>query len=92
MSHTQRAMLQIGNFLIALALALALIMVAVRVYRDIVIADDWGIADALNILQFVLILLVASACALSHAARSFIMTLRSNGIGSSGSVPASRLE
>jgi H+-transporting ATPase len=75
MSHTQRAMLQIGNFLIALALALALIMVAVRVYRDIVVADDWGIADALNILQFVLILLVASIPVAMPAVFSITMAL-----------------
>src|SRR5262249_22026549 len=49
------------NSLIAVAVVLALIMVAVRVYRDIVVADDWSVADALNILQFVLILLIASS-------------------------------
>jgi H+-transporting ATPase len=59
-SHAQQAMFQIGNFLIVLALVLAFIMVAFRVYHDIVIVDTWGIADALNILQFVLVLLVAS--------------------------------
>jgi len=59
-SHSQKAMFQIGNFLIILAVVLALIMVAVRVYHDIVIADNWGINDALGILQFVLVLLVAS--------------------------------
>ena len=59
-SHSQKAMFQIGNFLIILAVVLALIMVAVKVYHDIVIADDWGVNDALGILQFVLVLLVAS--------------------------------
>lgn len=59
-SHAQMAMFQIGNFLIIIAVALALIMVAVRVYHDIVVANDWGINDALSILQFVLVLLVAS--------------------------------
>jgi H+-transporting ATPase len=59
-SHAQKAMFQIGNFLIIIAVVLALIMVAVRVYHDIVIANDWGINDALSILQFVLVLLVAS--------------------------------
>ncbi|OQK18536.1 metal-transporting ATPase [Methyloprofundus sedimenti] len=59
-SHAQKAMFQIGNFLIILAVLLALIMVAVRVYHDIVIADDWDVNDALGILQFVLVLLVAS--------------------------------
>jgi len=59
-SHAQQAMFKIGNFLIVLAVALALIMVVVRVYHDIVISDDWGWTDALSILQFVLVLLVAS--------------------------------
>ncbi|MFA5924268.1 MAG: plasma-membrane proton-efflux P-type ATPase [Methylococcaceae bacterium] len=59
-SHAQKAMFQIGNFLIILAVVLALIMVAVKVYHDIVIADDWSTNDALGILQFVLVLLVAS--------------------------------
>ena len=39
--HAQKAMFQIGNFLIVVAVTLALIMVAVRVYHDMVIADDW---------------------------------------------------
>ncbi len=59
-SHAQKAMFQIGNFLIVLAVALAAVMVAVRVYKDIVIVDTWGLQDALGILQFVLVLLVAS--------------------------------
>lgn len=59
-SHAQKAMFQIGNFLIVLAVVLAAIMVAVRVYHDIVIVDTWGMKDALDILQFVLVLLVAS--------------------------------
>jgi H+-transporting ATPase len=45
---------------IVVAVDLALIMVAVKVYHDIVIADDWGPNDALGILQFVLVLLAAS--------------------------------
>src|SRR5262249_14994378 len=75
MSHTQKAVLQIGNFLIAVAVVLALIMVAVRVYRDIVVADDWGISDALNILQFVLILLIASIPVAMPAVFSITMAL-----------------
>ena len=59
-SHAQQAMFQIGNFLIAVAVVLAAIMVAVRVYHDIVLTENWGMKDALNILQFVLVLLVAS--------------------------------
>ncbi len=74
-SHAQRAMFQIGNFLIAVAVVLALIMVAVQVYRDIVITDNWGIDDALDILQFVLILLVASIPVAMPAVFSITMAL-----------------
>jgi len=42
-SHAQRAMFNIGNFLIIVALILAFAMVAVNVYRDIVVSDTmWG--------------------------------------------------
>src|SRR5262249_12264696 len=74
-SHAQKAMFEIGNFLIALALVLALIMVAYRVYTDIVIADTWHLADALNILQFVLILLIASIPVAMPAVFSITMAL-----------------
>lgn len=50
-SHAQKAMFQIGNFLIVVAVVLAAIMVAFRVYHVIVVANDWQTADALNILQ-----------------------------------------
>lgn len=59
-SHAQKAMFQIGNFLIIVAVILAAIMVAFRVYRDIFVTGGWGMTEALNILQFVLVLLVAS--------------------------------
>ncbi|MTI00361.1 plasma-membrane proton-efflux P-type ATPase [Roseibium sp. RKSG952] len=74
-SHAQRAMFQIGNFLIMVAVVLALIMVGVQVWRDIVVADTWGVADALNILQFVLILLVASIPVAMPAVFSITMAL-----------------
>jgi H+-transporting ATPase len=74
-SHAQKAMFEIGNFLIAVAVALALIMVAVKVYHDIVIADDWGLNDALGILQFVLVLLVASIPVAMPAVFSITMAL-----------------
>src|SRR5215471_8526738 len=74
-SHAQRAMFEIGNFLIILAVALALIMVAVQVYQDIVITDDWGLEDALGILQFVLVLLVASIPVAMPAVFSITMAL-----------------
>jgi H+-transporting ATPase len=74
-SHAQKAMFEIGNFLIVLAVVLALIMVAVKVYHDIVIADDWGVSDALAILQFVLVLLVASIPVAMPAVFSITMAL-----------------
>lgn len=74
-SHAQKAMFEIGNFLIVVAVTLALIMVSVRVYHDIVIADDWGLADALRILQFVLVLLAASIPVAMPAVFSITMAL-----------------
>jgi H+-transporting ATPase len=74
-SHAQKAMFQIGNFLIFLAVALALIMVSVKAYHDIVVADDWGLEDALGILQFVLVLLVASIPVAMPAVFSITMAL-----------------
>jgi H+-transporting ATPase len=74
-SHAQKAMFEIGNFLIVLAVALALIMVAVQVYTDIIITDNWGLKDALGILQFVLVLLVASIPVAMPAVFSITMAL-----------------
>ena len=68
-------MFEMGNFLIIVAVALALIMVAVQVYRDIIISDDWGAKDALGILQFVLVLLVASIPVAMPAVFSITMAL-----------------
>ena len=59
-SHAQKAMFQIGNFLIVIAVILSVIMVGFRVYQDIFVDYDWNMHEALNILQFVLVLLVAS--------------------------------
>src|SRR5215471_91781 len=74
-SHAQQAVFEIGNFLIVVAVALALIMVAVQVYQDIIITDDWGLEDALGILQFVLVLLVASIPVAMPAVFSITMAL-----------------
>jgi H+-transporting ATPase len=68
-------MFQMGNFLIIVAVALALIMVSVKVYHDIVVADDWGLEDALGILQFALVLLVASIPVAMPAVFSITMAL-----------------
>ena len=74
-SHAQKAMFQISNFLIVIAIALATVMVAVKVYRDLVVSDNWGLADALSILQFVLVLLVASIPVAMPAVFSITMAL-----------------
>jgi H+-transporting ATPase len=74
-SHAQKAMFQISNFLIVVAIALAMAMVAVKVYRDLVISDVWDLADALSILQFVLVLLVASIPVAMPAVFSITMAL-----------------
>ncbi len=74
-SHAQKAMFEIGNFLIVVAVVLAVIMIAVRVYHDIVISDDWDLSDALGILQFVLVLLVASIPVAMPAVFSITMAL-----------------
>jgi H+-transporting ATPase len=74
-SHAQKAMFQIGNFLIAVGAVLAAILVAVEVYRDLVVAHDWRWDDALQILQFVLVLLVASIPVAMPAVFSITMAL-----------------
>jgi H+-transporting ATPase len=68
-------MFQIGNFLIVVAVALAMILVVVRVYNTMVVPDVWSTADALKILQFVLVLLVASIPIAMPAVFSITMAL-----------------
>jgi H+-transporting ATPase len=74
-SHGQRAVLEIGDFLLVIAIALALIMVGFDVYRDIVAPAHWQWQDGLSILQFVLILLVASIPVAMPAVFSITMAL-----------------
>ena len=68
-------MFQIGNFLIVVGAVLAAFLVAAQVYRDIVVAHDWRWDDALQILQFVLVLLVASIPVAMPAVFSITMAL-----------------
>ncbi len=74
-SHAQKAMFQISNFLIVIAVCLTLILVGVKVYHDLVIARDFNVSDALNILQFVLVLMVASIPVAMPAVFSITMAL-----------------
>jgi H+-transporting ATPase len=73
-SHAQKAMFEIGNLLIAVALIFASAMVGVSVYRDVVVSHTWG-AALLDILQFVLILLIASIPVAMPAVFSITMAL-----------------
>lgn len=59
-SHSQKAVTQIGDFLIILSLILAFILVGFEFYRDIVLEEHWRWHDITAILQLVLVLLVAS--------------------------------
>ena len=74
-SHSQKAVLQIGDFLILVAIALALVLVGVEVYRRIVVADAWDWSDVGSIAQFVLILLVASIPVALPAVMSVTMAI-----------------
>jgi H+-transporting ATPase len=59
-SHSQKAVAQIGDFLIILSLILAVILVGFEIYRDIVVKADWQWSDLVDILRLVLVLLIAS--------------------------------
>jgi H+-transporting ATPase len=74
-SHSQKAVLQIGDFLILVAIALAFVLVSVEVYRRVVVADSWDWAAIGAIAQFVLILLVASIPVALPAVMSVTMAI-----------------
>src|SRR5262245_53115963 len=58
-SHSQRAVTQVGDFLLVLALFLAAILVGVQGYR-LVLSDDWSWSEFGGVAPYVLVLLVAS--------------------------------
>ena len=74
-SHSQKAVVQIGDFLIILAAILATILVGVQVYREMVVPDAWTWATAGSIMQFVLVLLVASVPVALPAVMSVTLAL-----------------
>ncbi len=74
-SHFQRAVMSIGNFLIFLSLGLSIVLISVELYRDLVLASSWGWADILDTLQFVLILVIASIPVAMPAVLSVTMAL-----------------
>lgn len=89
-SHAQKAMFQIGNFLIIVAVVLALILVVVQVWRDVA-GHHWRWDDALSILQFILVLLVASIPVAMPAVFSVTMALGAQELSKKKAI-VSRLE
>ncbi|MEM9257742.1 MAG: plasma-membrane proton-efflux P-type ATPase, partial [Pseudomonadota bacterium] len=74
-SHFQQAVMAIGNFLIFVSLGLSVVLIAVELYRDLVLAPSWHWDDVLDILQFVLILVIASIPVAMPAVLSVTMAL-----------------
>ena len=74
-SHSQNAVLKIGDFLILVALVLALVLVSVELFRRIVVADTWDWSTIGSIAQFVLILLIASIPVALPAVMSVTMAI-----------------
>jgi H+-transporting ATPase len=74
-SHSQKAVVQIGDFLILLAAALAVILVGVQTYRTMVVPGHWSWDEAGQIAQFVLVLLVASVPVALPAVMSVTLAL-----------------
>jgi len=73
-SHSQRAVTQVGDFLLLLALVLAAILVVVQGYR-LVLADDWSWSEFGSVAQYVLVLLIASIPVALPAVMSVTMAI-----------------
>ncbi|MFS8038166.1 plasma-membrane proton-efflux P-type ATPase [Xanthobacter sp. AM11] len=74
-SHAEKAVLQMGDFLIILSAALALVLVVAQVHRDILADGHWEWQHAGSIIQLVLVLLVASVPVATPAVMSVTMAL-----------------
>jgi H+-transporting ATPase len=74
-SHSQKAVVEIGDFLILLAAALAVVLVGVQVYRQMVVPGHWSWDAAGQITQFILVLLVASVPVALPAVMSVTLAL-----------------
>ena len=59
-SHSQKAVTQIGDFLIILSVVLCIILAGFEIYRNVVVAHSWQWSELADILRLVLVLLVAS--------------------------------
>ena len=74
-SHFQKAVMNIGNYLIFLAVGLSLVLISVELYRDLTDQGTWQWDDVIDILQFVLILVIASIPVAMPAVLSVTMAL-----------------
>ncbi len=74
-SHSQQAVMRIGDFLIVTAVGLSILLIGVELYRDLVVQSAWHWSDAVEILQFVLILVIASIPVAMPAVLSVTMAL-----------------
>ena len=74
-SHAEKAVVQMGDFLIILSAVLAVVLVLAQVHRDIVADGHWEWQHAGAIVQLVLVLLVASVPVATPAVMSVTMAL-----------------
>ena len=74
-SHSQKAVGQVGDFLLVLAFLLALILVATQGYREVIAAHDWSWDRIGSIAQYVLVLLIASIPVALPAVMSVTMAI-----------------
>lgn len=74
-SHSQRAVTQVGDFLLLLAFLLALILVGAQLYREVIAPHDWNWSRIGAITQYVLVLLIASIPVALPAVMSVTMAI-----------------
>ncbi|MBI1980529.1 MAG: plasma-membrane proton-efflux P-type ATPase [Methylocystis sp.] len=74
-SHSRRAVTQVGDFLLLLAFLLALVLVGAQLYREVIAPDDWRWGRVGSIAQYVLVLLIASIPVALPAVMSVTMAI-----------------
>jgi H+-transporting ATPase len=74
-SHTQKAVGEVGDFLLVLAFLLALILVGTQGYREMIAPHDWSWGRVGAIAQYVLVLLIASIPVALPAVMSVTMAI-----------------
>jgi H+-transporting ATPase len=74
-SHSQKAVTEVGDFLLVLAFLLALVLVAAQGYREVIAPHDWSWDRLGGIAQYVLVLLIASIPVALPAVMSVTMAI-----------------